>query len=107
MCLDACLDWERLRRLDCVDRDSVMDREINRLSPLGKVFKRAQFGDEIAPRDDTAARGPLLDLRAQINRHMESHRRNALCPEPRTTPLVQLLDPGPNPHLLLAQPHRR
>jgi hypothetical protein len=26
MCLDACLDWKRLRRLDCVDRVIVMDR---------------------------------------------------------------------------------
>ena len=42
MRLDACLDRKRLRRLDCVDHVSVMDREINRLGPLGKVFVPAQ-----------------------------------------------------------------
>ena len=56
MCLDACLDWKRLRRLDCVVHVGVMDREVNRLGPFGTVFKRAQFGNEIAPRDDTASR---------------------------------------------------
>jgi hypothetical protein len=49
-----------------------MDREINRLGPLGKVFNPAEFGDNIAPRDDAAARRRLLDLRAQIDRHAAS-----------------------------------
>src|SRR5271165_1684816 len=105
MCVDACLDRKRRRRLDCVAHLGVIDREISRLGPLGTVFKPAQFGDEIAPRDDTAVRGRLLDFRAQVDRYMESHCRNNFCSEPGIERVVQLVEIGADALVILVQHH--
>lgn len=81
MCLDACLDWKRLRRLDCVVHVGVMDREVNRLGPFGTVFKRTQFGNEIAPRDDTAARAATSAI---LEASLYRERARPCLPKPRS-----------------------